>query len=69
MPMGIMLDHTGSLYVAGYYSNNIHVISPEGVLMKITSPKEAHFNKPIFLMENEGKIFVTYDKHKITSLH
>ena len=69
MPMGIVVDHTGSLYVAGYYSNNIHVISPEGVLMKITSPKEAHFNKPIFLMENEGKIFVTYDKHKITSLH
>lgn len=69
MPMGLVLDQSGNVYVAAYYSNNIHLISPEGVLMKVTTPKDSHFNKPLFLIEIDGKIFVTYDKHKITSLH
>lgn len=69
MPMGVIVDNLGNIYVAGYYSNNVHVISPEGVLMKVTSPKESHFHKPIFLIESGGKIFVTYDKHKLISLY
>lgn len=69
VPMGISVDHRGSVYVAGHYSNNIHQVSPEGGLIQIISPEDEGFKKPIVMISNGEKIFLSYESHTITYMY
>ena len=69
VPMGIAVDHRGSVYVAGHYSNNIHQVSPEGGLIQIIAPEDDGFKKPIMMISNGEKIFLSYESHTITYMY
>ena len=66
-PRGIATDREGSIYVAGYKSNNIHKLTPEGELHQLIVP-QVHLYRPRVLVENTGAIFVIYGKHKVLEL-
>ncbi|XP_061171662.1 tripartite motif-containing protein 2-like [Saccostrea echinata] len=67
-PRGIATDRDGNIYVAGYKSNNIHKLSPEGELKQLIVPHVQLFYRPRVLVENVGSIFVVYGKHKVLEL-
>lgn len=67
-PRGIATDREGNIYVAGYKSNNIHELSPEGELQRLIVPQIHLFHRPRVLMENGGSIYVIYGKHKVLEL-
>ncbi|XP_061164133.1 protein PML-like [Saccostrea echinata] len=69
VPMGIALDQRGNVYVAGHYSNNIHQVSPEGGLIQIIAPEDEGFKKPIMMIYNGEKIFLSYESHTITYMY
>lgn len=70
-PYGITLDSNSNIYVAGFYSNNIVVISKDGKQTKeligasdgISNPRAIHFdeNKNLLLVTNYNKVAFLYD--------
>ncbi|KAK3095058.1 hypothetical protein FSP39_009777 [Pinctada imbricata] len=68
-PRGITVDINGNAYVAGYTSNNIHKISPDGDLIQIIVPRITSFVSPITVIECDGIIYCVYGKHKITPIN
>lgn len=67
--MGMAVDQRGNVYVAGHYSNNIHQVSPEGGLIQIIAPEDDGFKKPIMMISNGEKIFLSYESHTITYMY
>lgn len=59
-PYGLAVDPVGNIYVCGYDSNNIHVISETGKTLKILHG----FTRPQFIafQENSFKFFVVEEK-------
>ncbi|CAG2222051.1 uncharacterized protein LOC143063433 [Mytilus galloprovincialis] len=68
LPMGVAIDSKGHVYVCGFHSNNVHQVSPEANLLEIMTPEDPHFRKPIALIPNAGKMFVSYENNAITLL-
>ena len=68
LPMGVAVDQKGHVYVCGFHSNNVHQVSPEANLLEIMTPEDPHFRKPIALIPNGGKMFVSYENNAITLL-
>ena len=64
-PTGISADTKGNVYVAGYHSNNIHQVSPEGALMHVITPRSKTFYKPNVLIEHEERMYSVFGKHKV----
>lgn len=67
-PRGIATDRDGNIYIAGYKSNNIHKLSPEGELKQLIVPQIQLFYRPRVIVENGGSVFVVYRKHKVLEL-
>lgn len=59
-PYGLAADHIGNIYVCGYHSNNIHVISEAGETLRVLY----RFKRPQFiaLQENRLKFFVVEER-------
>lgn len=64
-PRGISTDSTGNVFVCGYYSNNIHHLNAEGVLMHVIAPKSKTFYKPLVLIEHNDRMYSVFGKHKV----
>ncbi|KAK3095527.1 hypothetical protein FSP39_015685 [Pinctada imbricata] len=64
-PTGISTDSKGNVYVAGYHSNNIHQLSPEGALIHVITPRSRTFYKPTVLIEHENRMYSVFGKHKV----
>lgn len=76
-PRGIVVDHSGNVYVADSYNNMIRKITPEGVVSTLAGSREAgaidgmgseaRFNRPEELdIDNLGNIYVAdYLNHMI----
>ncbi|KAK3087327.1 hypothetical protein FSP39_004715 [Pinctada imbricata] len=69
VPMGIAVDERGNVYVTGNHSNNIHQVSPEGALIQIITPDDEGFRKPIILVNDADKLYVSYENHIITHIY
>ncbi|CAC5402571.1 unnamed protein product [Mytilus coruscus] len=60
-PRGIDKDSDGNVYICGYFSENIHVLSNDGKLVRIIQAKSIGIENPwvIRFKKNSNQFFVT----------